>query len=237
MSIAENLRQIEQQIEDATHKAGRAVNSVTLLAVSKAQKINKIEEAFKAGQKLFGESYLSEAIPKIASLKEYPIEWHFIGPIQSNKTKEIASHFAWVQSVDRIKIARRLSEQRPENLGALNITAQINMFDESTKQGASITEIYDLLDFINQQPNLNLKGLMSIPPKQSSEAAQKQQFHKLQELFHRIKSTYSGVDTLSMGMSGDMISAIEEGSTMVRVGTALFGARPENWKQQLKGNS
>ncbi len=236
MSIKENLRRIEQQIEDATQEAKRTVNSVTLLAVSKAHKINKIEEAFKAGQKTFGESYLSEALPKIEALQQLEIEWHFIGPVQSNKTKALAEHFDWVQSVDRVKIARRLNDQRPEQLQPLNVTAQIDLFNEQSKQGASDAEIFDLLAFINEQPRLKLRGIMSIPPKQTSPEAQKQQFDAIFTLFKKAKQQFPDMDTLSMGMSGDMITAIASGSTMVRVGTALFGQRPDNWKQQLKGN-
>jgi len=236
MSIKQNLHQIEQQIEDATQKAQRTINSVTLLAVSKAQKINKIEEAFAAGQKLFGESYLSEALPKIDALKHLNIEWHFIGPIQSNKTRDIAEHFQWVQSVDRIKIARRLNEQRPDHLPPLQVTAQINLFQEHSKQGAALEQLDELLHFIDQQPKLCLRGLMSIPPRQSDPALQRQQFQTIQQVFQQSRAQLNQLDTLSMGMSDDMIAAIASGSTMVRIGTALFGARPDDWKQQVLGS-
>ncbi len=234
MSITNNLHKITQQINDATLKAQRAANSVTLLAVSKAQKINHIEEAFNAGQKLFGENYLSEALPKIDALKQLPIQWHFIGPIQSNKTRDIAEHFQWVQSVDREKIARRLNDQRPDELPRLNVTVQLNLFNEATKQGANTNELSELLAFIAEQPKLELRGLMCIPPRQTKPEFQSEQFNKVKEIFDFYRAQYPQMDTLSMGMSGDMQSAISAGSTMVRIGTALFGERPANWKQQLQ---
>ncbi len=233
MSITTNLQQIHQQINDATLKAQRAANSVTLLAVSKAQKINHIEEAFNAGQKLFGENYLSEALPKIAALQNLPIEWHFIGPIQSNKTRDIAEQFSWVQSIDRLKIARRLNEQRPDHLPPLNVTVQVNLFNESTKQGATAEELPELLAYVAEQPKLKLRGMMCIPPKQQDPHRQLQQFIEVKQAFDAYLAQYPQMDTLSMGMSGDMNSAIAAGSTMVRVGTALFGERPANWKQQI----
>lgn len=234
MSITNNLHKITQQINDATLKAQRAANSVTLLAVSKAQKINHIEEAFNAGQKLFGENYLSEALPKIDALKQLPIQWHFIGPIQSNKTRDIAEHFQWVQSVDREKIARRLNDQRPDELPRLNVTVQLNLFNEATKQGANTNELSELLAFITEQPKLELRGLMCIPPRQTKPELQSEQFNQVKEIFDFYRAQYPQMDTLSMGMSGDMQSAISAGSTMVRIGTALFGERPANWKQQLQ---
>jgi hypothetical protein len=232
MSIASNLKTVRQQINDATLKAHRAANSVTLLAVSKAQKINHIQEAFMAGQKLFGESYLTEALPKIEALQSLPIEWHFIGPIQSNKTRDIAHHFQWVHSVDRIKVARRLNEQR-DQLPPLNVTVQVNLFNESTKQGASLEELPELLAFVSEQPQLILRGLMSIPPRQKEPQLQLKQFLQVKQVFDQFRQHYPNMDTLSMGMSGDLTAAIEAGSTLVRVGTALFGARPADWKQGL----
>ncbi len=235
MSITSNRERILKQIEDATLSAQRTANSVTMLAVSKAQKINHIEEAFNAGQKLFGESYLSEALPKKEALARLGIEWHFIGPIQSNKTKDIAANFSWVQSVDREKIARRLAEQRPDNLPPLNICAQINLFDEATKQGTSTNQVDDLLSFIASQPKLSLRGVMAIPPPQSNHQKQLDQFQKIAAVYQQLQNQFPTLDTLSMGMSADMEAAIRAGSTMVRVGTALFGKRPDNWKELIKG--
>ncbi len=235
MSIAKNLNSLKQQIEDATAQAQRAINSVTLLAVSKAQKIKHIEEAFQAGQKLFGENYLSEALPKIEALKHLPIEWHFIGPIQSNKSRDIAENFDWVQSIDRMKIARRLNEQRPEGMPPLKVCLQVNLFNEETKSGTSEQELEELLSFVSECDRLSLRGLMAIPPPTDDPQIQRQQFQQIAKTFHIVKHTYPAMDTLSMGMSGDMLSAIKSGSTMVRVGTALFGQRPADWKQEIKG--
>ena len=234
MTIADRLNIIRQQIEDATKSAQRASNSVTLLAVSKAQEINKIEQAYQAGQKAFGESYLSEAIPKINALMSSDIEWHFIGPIQSNKTKEIAQHFDWVQSVDRIKIARRLNDQRPEQMQPLQVLVQLNLFNEATKQGCTPEDLSELLEFIASQPNLCLRGLMAIPPRQQDITKQLDQFRSIEAAFNKVRLSYPEMDTLSMGMSDDMNSAIMAGSNMVRIGSALFGARPANWKSKVK---
>ncbi|NVJ60739.1 MAG: YggS family pyridoxal phosphate-dependent enzyme [Gammaproteobacteria bacterium] len=234
MTIDERFKTIRQHIEDATKSARRDSNSVTLLAVSKAQEINKIEQAYQLGQKAFGESYLSEALPKIEALSHSDIDWHFIGPIQSNKTKDIAENFDWVQSVDRIKIARRLNEQRPTKLGKLNVLVQVDLFEESTKQGCQLKDLDELLDFVVQQPNLHLRGLMAIPPRQSNTQQQLDQFSQIALVFENVKKTYPEVDVLSMGMSDDMTSAIAAGSNMVRIGSALFGERPANWKSKLK---
>ncbi|NVJ50254.1 MAG: YggS family pyridoxal phosphate-dependent enzyme [Gammaproteobacteria bacterium] len=236
MTIADNLHQVQQQIEDASKMASRTANSVTLLAVSKAQEINKIEQLYQAGQKLFGESYLSEALGKIAALRDYPIEWHFIGPIQSNKTREIAQHFAWVQSVDRVKIATRLSAQRMPNQAPLNVLAQVNLFGESSKKGANREQLPELLAAIHELDNLTLRGIMSLPPATTDPAQQNSQFREINAVFKQFQNQYSTMDTLSIGMSGDMIAAINQGSTMVRVGTALFGERPPNWKERIKAN-
>jgi len=236
MTIADNLHQVQQQIEDASKKASRTANSVTLLAVSKAQEINKIEQLYRAGQKLFGESYLSEAIDKITALQHLDIEWHFIGPIQSNKTRDIASHFSWVQSVDREKIAKRLNDQRPDDRPALQVLAQVNLFAEASKQGSDAASIESLLSFISEQPHLTLRGIMSIPPATADHGRQREQFAKVADVYQQMRMQFPSMDTLSIGMSGDMIAAIEQGSTMVRVGTALFGERPANWKQKLKAN-
>ncbi|MCO7225269.1 YggS family pyridoxal phosphate-dependent enzyme [Pleionea sp. CnH1-48] len=233
MTIEQNLNKVNQLLQDAIEEANRTVNSVTLLAVSKAQKINNIGEAYAAGQKAFGESYVQEAVDKIQALREYDIEWHFIGPIQSNKTRDIAQHFDWVQSVDRLKIARRLNEQRPEELAPLNICVQVDLFAESSKQGATTEELKSLLDYVCDAPRLNLKGIMAIPPKQQDTAQQLKQFEQISQLFLDYQHQYPSLTTLSMGMSQDMTAAIAAGSTMVRVGTGIFGPRPANWKQQI----
>ncbi len=232
-SANQRLNNLKQSIEQATELAGRAAHSVTLLAVSKAQKINHIAELHAAGQTLFGENYLSEALPKIAALKDLNLEWHFIGPIQSNKTRDIASHFDWVQSLDRLKIAKRLNDQRPSSLPPLQVTLQVNLFSEETKSGTTEQALFELAKAVDAMPNLKLRGLMSIPPAQTECAKQKQQFEAIYTVFKQLQATYPDIDTLSMGMSGDMNQAIASGSTMVRVGTALFGERPADWKKHI----
>ncbi len=226
MTTAKNrLISLKNKIIEAEKTADRDINSVQLMAVSKTWQAPKLKEIYDLGQHVFGENYLQEALVKIEALEQYDIEWHFIGPIQSNKTKDIAHHFDWVQSVDREKIARRLSEQRPEHLPPINICIQVNIDNEMTKSGVDEHALFPLVDKITQYSQLTLRGLMVIPTKTDDLNHQRASFKKAYQLFKTLKQKYPSVDTLSMGMSSDMTLAIEEGSTMVRVGTALFGQR------------
>jgi pyridoxal phosphate enzyme, YggS family len=227
--IASRLLAIKDQIASLTHQAGRAPDDVQLLAVSKTKPIEAIYAAYQAGQRQFGESYVQEAIPKIQLLQTNPdyadIEWHFIGPLQSNKTKPVAEHFDWVHSVDREKIAQRLNEQRPAHLPALNICLQINISGEQTKSGINADEVFGLAGIISQFPRLKLRGLMTIAENTDDMNVVRDNFLHMQQLFNQLKSQYPSVDTLSMGMTDDMPLAINCGSTMVRIGTAIFGSR------------
>lgn len=224
MSISQNLAQIQQQIESLSAEFQR--ENVRLLAVSKTKPVSAIEEAIQAGQKAFGENYVQEGMEKIAYFNQQAdLEWHFIGPLQSNKTKLVAAHFDWIQTVDRLKIAQRLSEQRPAGKAPLNVLIQINISDEASKSGIAPEEMLPLAKEIALLPNLKLRGLMAIPKPEHEPAQQKIALSKMQQLFNRLQTEFEGIDTLSMGMSDDMAAAIECGSTMVRIGTAVFGAR------------
>lgn len=227
--IAQRLLQINQQITAYALEADRPADSVQLLAVSKTKPVEAVIAAYQAGQREFGESYVQDALPKIQFLqddKQYDdIVWHFIGPIQSNKTKPVAENFAWVHSVDREKIAQRLNDQRPSTLPALNICLQINISGEETKSGMKPTEVFDLADKIGQLPHLKLRGLMTIAENTEDLERVKANFESMQQLFNELKKRYPSVDTLSMGMTDDMPVAIACGSTMVRIGTAIFGSR------------
>lgn len=224
MSISQNLAQIQQQIESLSAQFQR--ENVRLLAVSKTKPVSAIEEAIQAGQKAFGENYVQEGVEKIAYFNQQAdLEWHFIGPLQSNKTKLVAAHFDWIQTVDRLKIAQRLSEQRPAGKAPLNVLIQINISDEASKSGIAPEEMLALAKEIALLPNLKLRGLMAIPKPEHEPAQQKIALSKMQQLFNRLQTEFEGIDTLSMGMSDDMAAAIECGSTMVRIGTAVFGAR------------
>jgi len=224
MSISQNLAQIQQQIESLSAQFQR--ENVRLLAVSKTKPVSAIEEAIQAGQKAFGENYVQEGVEKIAYFNQQAdLEWHFIGPLQSNKTKLVAAHFDWIQTVDRLKIAQRLSEQRPAGKAPLNVLIQINISDEASKSGIAPKEMLPLAKEIALLPNLKLRGLMAIPKPEHEPAQQKIALGKMQQLFNRLQTEFEGIDTLSMGMSDDMAAAIECGSTMVRIGTAVFGAR------------
>ncbi len=224
-SIAQRLEQVRAQITQAEQQAGRAPGSVRLLAVSKTRPIDDLRAALGAGQTCFGENYLQDALPKIAALADEPVEWHYIGPIQSNKTREIAEHFAWVHSVDRLKIARRLSEQRPVDRPPLNVCLQINTSGEASKSGIAPDEALELARAIAELPRLHLRGLMTIPAPGKDYEQQRRPFRQLRELFEQLNAEGLALDTLSMGMTGDMEAAIAEGSTLVRIGTAIFGAR------------
>lgn len=224
MSISQNLSQINQQIQQISQQFNRT--NVRLLAVSKTKPVEAIEEAITAGQTAFGENYVQEGVEKIAYFAQQPnLEWHFIGPLQSNKTRLVAENFDWIQTVDRLKIAERLNAQRPANKAPLNVLIQINISDEESKSGIQPEELDELVKAISQLPNLRLRGLMAIPKPESEAEQQKIALRKMQQLFDRLQAEFEGIDTLSMGMSDDMQSAIECGSTMVRIGTAIFGAR------------
>ena len=221
-TIAENIAKVGERIRAAAQASGRDLDHIGLLAVSKTKPAAAVREAYAAGIRDFGENYLQEALEKQAELSELPLIWHFIGPIQSNKTKPIAEHFAWVHSVDRLKIAQRLSEQRPTDLPPLNICLQVNVSAEDSKSGCAPAELAALAKAVSQLPNLRLRGLMAIPEPTDDVAAQRAAFARLRELRAGLALP---LDTLSMGMSHDLDAAIAEGATWVRIGTALFGAR------------
>lgn len=224
-SIKDNIAKVRQRIVDAEAKYGRDPATVRLLAVSKTQPVEAIAEAATCGQREFGESYINEALDKLSALADAALTWHFIGPVQSNKTRAIAGHFRWVHSVDREKIARRLSEQRPEEAGPLEVCLQVNIGGESTKAGVEPAGVGALAAAVSQLPHLRLRGLMAIPPPSDDFATQRARFAELRALFERLRTDHPALDTLSMGMSGDLEAAIAEGATMVRVGTAIFGPR------------
>jgi len=225
--MAEKLQAVTAQIVAAARNAGRDPLEIALLAVSKTISPDVLLEAHAAGQRAFGENYLQEALDKMAALKERAagIEWHFIGPIQSNKTRPIAEHFQWVHSVDRLKIAQRLSEQRPAALPPLNICIQVNVSGEASKSGCSPQELPALAQAVAGLPRLRLRGLMAIPEPAASEAEQRRPLRHLRELAEQLRAQGLALDTLSMGMSADLPAAIAEGATMVRIGTAIFGER------------
>ncbi|SFI03033.1 hypothetical protein SAMN05216206_1159 [Pseudomonas guineae] len=221
-TIAENIAKVGVRIREAAQASQRDCGSIGLLAVSKTKPAAAIRQAFNAGTANFGENYLQEALDKQVELHDLPLTWHFIGPIQSNKTKPIAEHFSWVHSVDRLKIAERLSAQRPAHLPPLNICLQVNVSGEASKSGCSPDELSALAHAVTQLPHLHLRGLMTIPEPTDDPAEQRAAFARLRELQQGLNL---GLDTLSMGMSHDLEAAIGEGATWVRVGTALFGAR------------
>lgn len=223
-AISDNLALIHQQIADARAHFN-APQNVTLCAVSKAQPAEAIRAAYEAGQTVFGENYLQEALAKQEKLKDCAIAWHFIGPIQSNKTQPISRQFDWVHSVDRLKIAQRLSDARPLELAPLNICLQVNISEEASKSGASGQELLELALNIKQLPRLQLRGLMAIPAPCSDIEQQRDQFRQVRALFEQLNNHGLQLDTLSIGMSGDFAAAIAEGATLVRIGTAIFGAR------------
>lgn len=224
-SIAEKYRHVCQQIEQAATQAHRSPDEVLLLAVSKTRSSAEVLALHQLGQRDFGENYLQEALDKIDALNDQAIFWHFIGPIQSNKTRPIAERFAWVHSVDREKIARRLSEQRPADAAPLNICLQVNISEEESKSGCLPSELPVLIDAVKALPGIRLRGLMAIPAATDDPAEQRAALHAMQQLFQAAKTQVPDLDTLSMGMSGDMEEAVAQGATIVRIGTALFGPR------------
>ncbi|WP_055359556.1 YggS family pyridoxal phosphate-dependent enzyme [Limnohabitans sp. 103DPR2] len=224
-SVSVNLAQVRKRIELACLSAERPANAVHLLAVSKTMPAQAVREAYAAGQVAFGENYIQEGVDKIASLTDLPLEWHCIGPIQSNKSKLVAENFAWVHSIDRLKIAERLSAQRPVNLPPLQVCLQVNVDGGSNKSGVTPSELLALAQAVAKLPNLQLRGIMTIPEPAENEAAARAVHHQAKDLFDSLQAAGLSVDTLSMGMTGDLEAAIAEGSTCVRVGTAIFGQR------------
>jgi len=226
-SIPENLNSVTERIVTACRSCDRQADSVTLLAVSKTRPAADLRVAYDAGQRHFGENYLQEALDKQAELADCDIVWHFIGPLQSNKTRDVAEHFQWMHTVERLKIARRLSEQRPASLPPLNVCLQVNIDNEDSKSGVSPEKLPELAAAVAALPNLSLRGLMAIPAPRGATEDQRTPFIQLRELLAELKAQLpeQPLDTLSMGMSGDMEAAIFSGATIVRIGTDIFGAR------------
>jgi PLP dependent protein len=221
------LSQVRARIARACALAQREPSEVALLAVSKLQSTDKIRHVYAAGQRGFGENYVQEAVDKVRALSDLSdIEWHLIGPLQSNKTREVAETMHWVHSVDRLKIAERLSTQRPTTMPPLNVCIQFNISGEASKSGASFSEADALINAIATLPNLKLRGVMGMPEPGIGETETRKQFFALRDVYERAKTKYASVDTFSIGMSDDLEIAIACGSTMVRVGTAVFGTRP-----------
>jgi hypothetical protein len=223
--IAENLQAVHERIRQAAAAAHRSPEDVRLLAVSKTFDASSVTAAWQAGQRTFGENFVQEALDKIAELGHLGIEWHFIGPVQSNKTRPIAEQFAWVHSIEREKIARRLNDSRPPHLPPLNVLIQVNVSGEASKSGVAPGEERTLAEAIRSLPRLCLRGLMAIPEPTPDAALQRRRFALLRSLQQGLQADDRNVDTLSMGMSDDLEAAVAEGSTMVRIGTAIFGSR------------
>jgi pyridoxal phosphate enzyme (YggS family) len=223
--VSENLQRVRQQIELEAVSAGRVAEAVKLLAVSKTMPAQAVREAYAAGQIAFGENYIQEGVDKMAELADLPLEWHCIGPIQSNKTKLVAENFAWVHSLDRLKIAERLSAQRPAHLPPLQVCLQVNVDGGANKSGVSPHDLLALAQAVAKLPQMKLRGLMTIPEPAENEAAARAVHHQAKELFDSLNAVGLNLDTLSMGMTADLGVAIAEGSTCVRVGTAIFGSR------------
>lgn len=229
-NIKKQINNITQKITHAATQVHRNAHEIQLLAVSKTKPIHLIKEAYLAGLRHFGENYVQESVEKIQTIKldgdfKDPIIWYFIGPLQSNKTRPVAENFDWVQSVDRLKIAQRLNDQRPENLPILNICLQVNISGEASKSGTTLSQVIDLASQVSDLPRLKLRGIMAIPEKTENLQHLEKQFDELHNIYQKLQTLYPEVDTLSMGMSGDLESAIKCGSTMVRIGTDIFGAR------------
>lgn len=233
-AISQNLQAVHQRIAESAKLAGRQADTVDLLAVSKTWGADAVIEAAEAGQQSFGENYEQEALAKMLAVQaarpDLKLEWHFIGPIQSNKTRSIAAHFDWVHAVDRERIARRLSDQRPDGKPPLNVCIQVNISGEDSKSGVAPEDVAQLAAAIANLPKLRLRGLMAIPEPEDDPAKQQAPFRKMQALFQSLRGGGFDIDTLSMGMSDDMGPAIAEGATMVRVGTAIFGQRKQHEK-------
>ncbi|WON77858.1 YggS family pyridoxal phosphate-dependent enzyme [Serratia sp. UGAL515B_01] len=228
-TIQQSLQNVRSRIDAAAQGCERLPEEVVLLAVSKTKPVEAIAEAIAAGQRAFGENYVQEGVDKIQYFAQRPegadLEWHFIGPLQSNKSKLVAEHFAWCHTIDRLRIAQRLNEQRPSGLPPLNVLIQINISDEQSKSGIVLSELPALATAVAALPNITLRGLMAIPAPEDDYQRQLVVFRKMHDAFLALKHCSPQVDTLSMGMTDDMVAAIAAGSTMVRIGTAIFGAR------------
>jgi pyridoxal phosphate enzyme (YggS family) len=228
-TIEHNLQDVRRRIAAAAAECGRDAKEITLLAVSKTKPASALEEAMAAGQRAFGENYVQEGVDKIRHFAGHPLAaelvWHFIGPLQSNKSRLVAEHFAWCHTVDRLKIATRLNEQRPASLPPLNVLIQVNISDEASKAGITLPELPALADAVAALPNLRLRGLMAIPAPESDYVRQLAVFREMTGALAALQARHPQADTLSMGMTDDMPAAIAAGSTMVRIGTAIFGAR------------
>ena len=224
-TIEQNIHTVLEQIQKAAIAAGRDPSAVRLIAVSKQQPLRAVEQAIAAGQRDFGENYLQEALPKIKQLGDKNLNWHFIGAIQANKTQAIAENFSWVHSVDRLKIAQRLSQQRPLRLAPLNICIQVNIHQESSKAGLSLTDLPALVAQVYPLTHLKLRGFMAIPNPQLSLDQIQTAFEHLKQTLDELKEKYPSLDTLSMGMSQDFVPAIAAGASWVRIGRAIFGER------------
>lgn len=226
-TIATNLQGVNSRIERSAREAGRDPRDIVLVAVTKTFGPDAVRAAYAAGQRHFGESYVQEALEKLPSLADLDLVWHFIGPIQSNKTRPIAERFAWVHSVDRLKIAERLSAQRPAHLPPLEVCIEVNVSGEATKSGVAPDALEALVAAVSRLPRLRLRGLMAVPEPSDDPALQRRPFERLRELRDALNQRGFALDTLSMGMSDDFETAIAAGGTMVRVGTAIFGPRPK----------
>ena len=225
VNVSDNLQILRERIARAEQSAGRSPSSVNLVAVSKTKPISLIRAVASEGQQAFGENYAQEAIEKADALAELALQWHFIGPVQSNKTQGLAKAMSWVHTVDRLKIARRLSDQRPENLPALNICLQVNISREPSKAGLPPDQVAALAHEVVQLPRLRLRGLMAIPAPTENISQQRRAFADMRELLQTLQRALPELDTLSMGMSGDLEAAIAEGATLIRVGSDIFGSR------------
>ena len=223
-SIASQLELLQQEIAKSRENPINFQDNVRLVAVSKRQPIDKIEEAYQSGQRYFGENFVQEGIDKIQKIAKSDIEWHMLGAIQSRKCKDIATHFDWVQSLDRMKVLNKLNQAR-QGMPPLNVCIQVNLFGETQKAGVDEESCFELAQAIDEAENLALRGIMALPPKQHDYPKQLQQFKKIATLYQQLKDRYPQIDTLSMGMSGDFEAAILAGSNMIRIGTAIFGQR------------
>lgn len=226
-TIADRLSIAQSRMNQAAQKCSRSPCEIKLLAVSKTKPISDIIEAYRAGQRLFGENYVQEGEQKIIAMQQaYPdIEWHFIGPLQSNKTKVVAEHFDWMHTLSREKTAKRLNDQRPAQKTPLQVCIQVNISQEDTKSGIDAQAVIELAKQISQMPNLSLRGVMAIPTATDDVNVQQAEFSQLKQIYQQLQQQFEGIDTLSMGMSGDLDMAIANGSTMVRIGSAIFGER------------
>lgn len=229
-NIQKNINDVTQKIAHAATQVQRNAQQIQLLAVSKTKPVAAIKQAYLAGLRHFGENYVQESVEKIQQIKldgeiTEPTYWYFIGPLQSNKTRPVAENFDWVQSVERLKIAQRLNDQRPDALAPLNICLQVNISGEASKSGTTLSQVIELASQVSELPRLKLRGIMAIPEKTDDIERLEKQFAELHNIYQQLQSLYPQVDTLSMGMSGDLNSAIKCGSTMVRIGTDIFGAR------------